>query len=239
MKKIKPTWEREGVQLYLSDCLDILPSLQAGSVDAVVTDPPYGVDKADWDNSVPHHLITEFLRIATGTVIWFGSASNLVDDARCFPVPPERTMIWAPRFILSKVARDGFAYRFHPLWFWRVRKQKSEPWDVFSDNCEGHHWWNHSCTKPLKLMVRLSNAATAKGGVILDPFLGSGTTGVACVQTGRSFIGIEIDPKYFDIAVKRIEQEMDRPSLFKPPTPKVKLDLFRKDGRRERLRPDA
>ena len=70
----------------------------------------------------------------------------------------------------------------------------------------------HKSQKPLKLILGLIAELDAQ--VILDPFMGSGTTGVACVRTGRSFIGIEKEPKYFDIAVKRIEAELNRFPLF-------------------------
>jgi len=59
-----------------------------------------------------------------------------------------------------------------------------------------------------------------KGDTILDPFMGSGTTGVACIRTGRRFIGIEIEPRYFDISVKRIEAELAQPRFEFPPEPK-------------------
>ena len=72
----------------------------------------------------------------------------------------------------------------------------------------------HKNEKPLALMTRL--IAWISGGTILDPFMGSGTTGVACLRLGRRFIGIEIEPKYFDIACRRIEEEHKRPRLSLP-----------------------
>ncbi len=217
-KRPKPDWQTEdgGVQLYCSDCRRILPILESESVDAVVTDPPYGVGVADWDKATPHEALLDVLRIASGTVLWFGAASQMIVDVKVFPVEPDRVMIWVPRFTLAKVAKDGYAYRFHPIYLWRVRKQKEQPWDVFDDNCDGHNWWFHPGTKPVSLLLRLVVAVSSVGNVVFDPFMGSGTTGVACIRTGRKFIGIELDEKYFAIAVKRIEDalEQEKMNLF-------------------------
>jgi site-specific DNA-methyltransferase (adenine-specific) len=78
----------------------------------------------------------------------------------------------------------------------------------------------HPTTKPIRLMSELVALFTEPAATILDPFMGSGTTGVACVQLGRKFIGIEIEPKYFDIACRRIEEATRQPRLFAEPAPK-------------------
>lgn len=194
----------------------MMKQLPDDSVDAVITDPPYGVDIATWDNRVPHELLEDFLRLARQTVVWFGSAPNAFDDIKAFSVEPDRMMIWAPKFTLSKIAKDGFAYRFHPLYWWRLRKQKAVPWDLFNDATECGNWWMHKCTKPLALMEKIALAATARDETVLDPFMGSGTTGVACMNLGRKFIGIEIDPTYFEIACKRIEAAQQQSSFLFP-----------------------
>ena len=191
------------VMLHLGDCLEILPTLEAGSVDAVITDPPYGVGIADWDNELPpQFVLDECLRISSGVVVWFGSAPRILDMADYNP-KPDRILIWAPKFTLSKVAKNGFAFRFHPIYIWRTDNQNTIAWDVLDDMTECGNWWEHKATKPVSLMRKLVGAW---GSTILDPFMGSGTTGVACVQTNRNFIGIEIEPKYYDIAEKRIKQ---------------------------------
>lgn len=203
--------------LHLGDCLEVMRTMDDKSVDAVVTDPPYGVGVADWDDVAPYELLNEFLRIAKYTVVWFGSAPNVVKDAKQFPVEPDRMMVWSPKFTLSKIAKDGFAYRFHPIWWWRVRKQKAQPWDLFNDNTECGNWWKHKCTKPQKLMARIIEAATLPHETVLDPFMGSGTTGVACVKTGRNFVGCEIDPTYHAIARRRIEEAAMQMPLLEVP----------------------
>lgn len=86
---------------------------------------------------------------------------------------------------------------------------------VFSHpNRESNNPKQHMTQKPSTLMRELVDLFTAQGNIILDPFMGSGTTGVAAIQLGRSFIGIEREPKYFDIACKRIEQAVAQGQLF-------------------------
>jgi DNA modification methylase len=84
----------------------------------------------------------------------------------------------------------------------------------------------HPCPKPDTWMQWLCNLSSRSGDTILDPFMGSGTTGVACIRTGRRFIGIEKEPKYFAIAVKRIEAELSRNALFEKPPQIVQRSLL-------------
>lgn len=87
---------------------------------------------------------------------------------------------------------------------------------------------DHPTQKPMGTIAPLLNVSTRRGDTVLDPFMGSGTTGVACARMGRSFIGVEIEPKYFDIACRRIEAAYAQPDLFvAPPEPKpVQLSLM-------------
>jgi len=183
------------IDLRLGDCLEILPTLAAGSVDAVVTDPPY----LEGDFSF---LLPDFLRIAKRVVltpgklesfnwiqrqrpaweyIWRGSSRSMGGSA-CMHIGFEP--ILAYHFPIMPLGNDVLDY---PI---------GQP-----DQKNGHVW-----PKPLKLMTKLITHWSKPGDTILDPFMGSGTTGVACIQTGRNFIGIEIDEDYFNIAKKRIEQ---------------------------------
>lgn len=190
------------VDLRLGDCLEILPTLADASVDAVVTDPPYGVDIAEWDDAMPtQDVLDDCLRISRGPVVWFGSSSLILNFARYKP-QPDRLLIWSPKFTLLKVSKDGFAYRYHPIAVWNIHKQDVLPWDVIDDMTECGNWWEHPATKPLTLLSKLVSAFSSE--VVLDPFMGSGTTGVACMKLNRNFIGIEKEPKYFEIAQRRI-----------------------------------
>lgn len=91
--------------------------------------------------------------------------------------------------------------------------------DVFQTRC-GFEIDGHPCPKPVAWALWLCKRAAQAGEIVIDPFMGSGTTGVACIKTGRKFIGIEKEPKYFEIAVKRIEAARDEQSLFVPPEPR-------------------
>jgi site-specific DNA-methyltransferase (adenine-specific) len=212
--------------LYLGDCRDILPTL--GKVDAVVTDPPYGI------NYVPRDTSKE-KRGGNGTA--YGQVGLLEDDCAGdirfvadFPfaivwggnyfadqLPPKASwLIWDkkggdPRFHGTLTfadcelawCSDGRPARIHQqIWSGLVRQGE-----------EANTPRVHPTQKPVRLMrwciERAKDAQT-----ILDPFMGSGTTGVAAVQMGRDFIGIEREPKYFDIACRRIEQAQRQGDLF-------------------------
>lgn len=213
---MEPTWESGNVKLYQGDCLEILPTLEAGSVDAVITDPPYGVEIATWDKEVPpQSIVTECLRISRGPVVWFGT-SRPAGLRACLdyePIP-DRMLVWRVTFSRSKATQNGMYYRWHAIWCWNLPTKQKEFWqDVIDCALPGRRDpWFHPGTKPLKLMEQLVN--TFGGDTVLDPFMGSGTTGVACVQTGRRFIGIEISEEYFEIAKQRIQAAQMQPPLL-------------------------
>ena len=85
---------------------------------------------------------------------------------------------------------------------------------------------DHPTQKPLATITPLLTVSTLRGETILDPFMGSGTTGVAAVKLGRKFIGIEIEPKYFDIAVRRIQAALDAPDMFVERPKPAKQETF-------------
>jgi site-specific DNA-methyltransferase (adenine-specific) len=199
--------------LYLGDCLEILPTL--GHVDAVVTDPPYGLGKRmqggtwgaqdhnsgflKWDLSAPEWLPAAIE--GTPAIVWGGNY---------LPFPPSRCwLIW------NKVNAVPTMADFEQAWTNLDRPSKRMDLPV------GRVEYGHPTQKPLALMVWclgfLPNAQS-----ILDPFMGSGTTGVACAKLGRKFIGIELELKYFDIACRRIEEAYRQPRLFAEPAPKPK-----------------
>ena len=194
------TWE-----VIQGDCLDVLRGMESGSVDAVVTDPPYGVNAASWDSEIPPQIILdECLRIARGSVVWFGAArSRAVKGVLNYDPTPDRILIWHVTFSLAKTAAHGMFYRWHPIYVWRPPKnQGGIDVDVLEIPQNGHNEWNHPATKPPKLMRRLVKAFA--NGLVLDPFTGSGTTGVAAAIEGFDFIGIEREPHYCEVARRRI-----------------------------------
>ena len=205
--------------LYLGDCLDVMPGL--GKVDAVVTDPPYGINYirgAGGKNSI--HTRKEQRH----------GAPIIGDDRRFDPMPFLQwpCLLFGADHYLGNLPNDGVLH----VWDKHCGRGSN---DDFSDaelfwtswGCKRRvlrHLWKgvlqdgpgekrfHTAQKPLRLMVWCLEMI--KGHTILDPFMGSGTTGVACAKLGRRFIGVEIEPKYFDIACKRIEDAYKQPDLF-------------------------
>ena len=234
---IKPDWERDGVQLYLGDCLDVLPTLAAGSVDAIVTDPPYGIKYASGRRTRrdggPRRNGASFGKDEFDPR-WIADAyRTMCDDALLYCFTRWDVMgQWRAAFDAA-----GFKAVQRLVWdkcHWKMgdlRYYGSQTEDVllvrkgappmfpggkhrrgnifrFSSGFLPEGQVDHPTQKPVALVQTFVDDATEQGGVVLDPFMGSGTTGVACVQTGRRFIGIEKEPKYFEIAVKRIEKAL-------------------------------
>lgn len=227
-------------RLILGDCREILPTL--GKVDAVVTDPPYGIDfgrgcgfsashgwgswreNVEWDKSRPERAVFDLIIAASRhQIIWGG---NYFTD---YLPPTMRWLIW------DKAQREFSLADFEIAW--TSQQQASRIFTYARGNEKGfapgskekHAFLNsHPTQKPLALMQWclefLPDAAT-----ILDPFMGSGTTGVACVKLGRKFIGVEIDEGYFNIACKRIRDAYNQPDMFveaAKTAPPKQLDLM-------------
>jgi DNA modification methylase len=218
--------------LYLGDCREILPTLP--KVDAVVTDPPYGIAHtsnhgaswqktqiandhdtscrdfvANWCADMPAVFFGTWKMPPTQTaracVVWDkGPASGMGD----------LSLPWKPSFELAYICGDG----------WRGARGEGVLRGpvVVSWESAGRV---HPHQKPEWLAAHFIERAP--GLTILDPFMGSGTTGVACIQMGRRFIGIEIELRYFDIACRRIEEAWKQPRLFEEPKRKpTQLDML-------------
>lgn len=188
----------ERYSLYEGDCLNILPALKG--VDCIITDPPYGVGKAEWDSIFPAAWIPLAWRLTTRMLVMPGNtalveAGNLIGQYKdCIVLYNLNGMT------LSHIAFGNWI----PVlacgdWKWEARpnvlrfvvRSKDEQID-------------HPSPKPLAAMKLLIQKYTKPDDLILDPFMGSGTTGVAALQLGRRFVGIELDSNYFQVAVKRI-----------------------------------
>jgi len=211
----------DGVRLINADCREVLPTL--GKVDAVVTDPPYGIkqDKGfdgfggfgapiarrqydgDWDSSRPNQETFKcIINAAQIHIIWGGNYfSDLLpvsgkwlwwDKCQTMPTYGDGEMAWTS---LPGVAPKKFIYSNNGL----MAKEKGR---------------EHPTQKPVEVMKWCIGMLPKDAHKILDPFMGSGTTGVAAVKLGRKFIGIEIEKKYFDIACRRISEALKQPDLF-------------------------
>ena len=225
---IKPTWETPdgSVKLCLGDCLTVLPTLEPGSVDAVVTDPPYGVglDYATYDDSL------ENWRKCFGFVADWGKLNASVT---VMPSCQIRQLAW----IYANHAPDWLMcwYKGSTGCAAHVGFNDWEPMLVYGKppKCCVHDYMaitpdsfdnGHPCPKPVAWATWIAERFSWGNDTILDPFMGSGTTGVAAVRLGRKFIGIEIDPTYFEIARKRIEDAVTGGPLFRQPPPQ---ELFK------------
>lgn len=202
--------------LILGDCLEVLPTL--GRVDAVVTDPPYGIGedggrfrgrkgqnirvlpKGGWDDTTPCRDIFDAMRaISDEQIIWGG---NYFTDK----LPPSKGWLYWQKLMGGDFSDGELA--------WTSRDRALREFT----KCPKGQGAEHPTQKPVAVMewclTLLPNART-----ILDPFMGSGTTGVACARLGRRFTGIEVSPDYFDIACRRIEEAYRQADLFvAPPT---------------------
>lgn len=192
--------------LYLGDCMDILPTLP--KMDAVITDPPYGIGiaanpvrqahkKLDWDASAPDSTLIDACVAAGKTAIVWGGNYFKLPPSQCF-------------FVWDKVQPQDFSLAMCEL-AWTNKKGPAKLYrqSVLSYRKE------HPTQKPVELMVWCIEQI-GMPQTILDPFMGGGTTGVAAVQMGRKFIGIEREPSYFDIACERIERAYAQSTLFDP-----------------------
>ena len=208
--------------LYEGDCLELLPTLEAGSVDAVVTDPPYGIghkcnfhergrdnlaecnDYPDVEGDGESFDPTILLSLQKQTVLW--GANHFADK---LPVS-SGWLVWdkhRPDDLDQSTCELAWTNcikgvrRFSHLWHGMIRASE-----------RGKNY--HPTQKPVALFAWILSLRWIPGGTILDPYMGSGPCGVACARLGRPYIGIEIEPKYFDIACKRIEQAVNSQPLF-------------------------
>ena len=185
--------------LYLGDCLEILPTL--GQVDAVVTDPPYP-DEYTKEYRYNGSALSE-IGITKGAVFWSAKAE--------FPLPYSAIHIWDKKTGVAseyeRIYEIGGKNAYKVFRFYLINS-------TVAAKFTGDEYYDHKSQKPIRLMCALVDYMTVAGQRVVDPFMGSGTTGVACMNLGRKFIGIEIEPKYFDIACERIENAQRQIRMF-------------------------
>jgi DNA modification methylase len=196
--------------LYLGDCRDILPTL--GKVDAVVTDPPYGIaaakrgtigtsknakvkdyGAADWDNEP---IAPETLALLRSAGQW-----NVIFGGNYYECPPASCWLVWDKMNTGDFADCELAWTNLPKAVRRIRYM----WNGMIRE-PGAQRGDHPTQKPLEVMKWCIGHLPEPNETILDPFMGSGTTGVAAIQMGRSFIGIEREERYFEAACRRIRE---------------------------------
>ena len=217
-------------RLYLGDCREILPTL--GKVDAVVTDVPYGISQVsnglrrlnygewDWETATDVALAALRQCVEVPSVMAWCDWRQLHKISEALPGRSERPLTWVKPNPPVLNGQSLFLSATEHAFYGKL------PGAWFSGGCIKSYWVGmapqdrqHPTQKPDWLMVAGVQATVPPAGTCLDMFMGSGTTGVACVREGRSFIGIEIDEGYFNIACKRMRDEYARPRLALEPAP--------------------
>lgn len=210
--------EGDGYTIYQGDCLDVLPGLASGSVDAVVTDPPYGINLQN--HSAGKHRRLQAYKIhgdgcqSVGVLVnMWALQHNLPTVFFASPLRPWPGK-WRSHLVWDKGGAVGGGGDPELCWkqTWElIQVARNNKLNGGRDNGVLRYWVTpqdsvlHPAQKPLDLIKYLILKVTKPGDLILDPFMGSGTTGVAALQTSRRFVGCEISPDYFTIAHRRIE----------------------------------
>lgn len=212
-------WKRKEVigdcTLYLGDCMEIVPHI--GNVDALVSDPPFGMAFRSNFRSEKHDEIANDK--TTDLLVWacrypvLHSRYVFCRWDNLFDIPKPKSLVtwvknnWSMGDLEHEHARQTEVAAFYPgehHFF-----PKGRPQDVIRAPRTGND--HHPTEKPVQLMMAFVEWTS---GVVLDPFMGSGSTGVACARLGRPFIGVEINEKYFDIACDRIAKAARQSDLL-------------------------
>lgn len=225
-------------ELYLGDALAICNAvIPIDTCDALISDPPYGLELGVTNDKrggrhglakesyVSYEDTQDNFRarivpiIRTALILTWRGAVFCNHNLHELPKPDAIGGVYLP----SAQGRHCWGFNsLSPIAYYGTApdlnkgSRPSAIWSTESAEANGH-----PCPKPIGWMMWLVAHASADGETVIDPFMGSGTTGVACVRLGRRFIGIEIEPSYFDIACTRIEDAVSRPDLFvQQPAPK-------------------
>jgi site-specific DNA-methyltransferase (adenine-specific) len=241
----------EGVTLYLGDCREILPTLGADDIttsDVVIADPPYGINLQTKNAGRDHRPYQKAGDITRSAKTKKHDFDAIIGDDR--PFDPSDLLLF-PNLILWGANNYADQLPASHCWLsWDKKCGKASDSDI--GDCElawtrgirfktvraFRHMWAgfqrdsevgdiryHPTQKPVALMRWCIDFFPASR-TVLDPFMGSGSTGIAAVNMGRSFIGVEIEPKYFDIACKRIAEATRQPDMFVEPIAPAKQEAF-------------
>lgn len=243
----------EGVTLYLGDCREVLPML--GNIDAVVTDPPYLVSKGGFASNLQLEggfggwmkdygnqgdIVTCDISFDDWLPLVFAA---MRDSSQAYFMSNGRNI----KAMQSSAEHAGF--RLHTILVWDKRAAlpnkyyqnvtefalfmfKGKAFTIYDPASKNlvsifqRDDSKHPTEKPVSLMEVWIKNSSRRGEIILDPFMGSGTTGVAATRHGRKFIGIEIEPNYFDIACKRISDALKQPDMFIEHAPAAKQEAM-------------
>ena len=228
-------------KIYNEDCLVGMDNLKPMSVDAIITDPPYnisrannfhtmgraGIDFGEWDKNFD---LTSWIKVAEpllkkgGNIVIFNDWKNMsyiVEALELNGFEIKDLIRWKKTNAMPR-NRDRRFITDYEVAVWAVKKSGKWTFNRISDTYEipeivggltpksEKYNGGHKTQKPVYVMEWLLKRLTEKGDVVLDPFVGSGTTGIACINTNRNFIGFELDEEYFKIANERIEKHKEK-----------------------------
>ena len=214
----------DGIDLRFGDCLQLMKDIPDGSVDLIVTDPPYGINyqsnyrqqkystfKNDQSMDWLDNFVAEIHRVLkqNTAVYCFCSWHNVDLFKTAFEkkFKLKNIIVWEKNNTSMGDLKGSYAPKHEFVLFAHKGRRTLNGFrhpDIIKAKRTGNIY--HPTEKPVDLLELFLEESSEKHNLILDPFMGSGSTGVACVNTGRRFIGIEIEQKYFDVAAKRIEQ---------------------------------
>ena len=213
---LAPSWASGcgRVVLYRADCRDVLPTL--ARADAIITDPPYGISFAAqptkwqrlagkqaeaWDDVTVPDVVLALPALAPLCVVWGGNY---------YPLACTRGwLMWRKPDAPPSMAHGELA------WTNLDQNLRVIDWSISATNAERV---GHPTQKPVRVMSwTMEQVRVPDGGTVLDPFMGSGSTAIACIRSGRKFVGIEKDPAHYQTALERIQRELAQGDLFLSP----------------------
>lgn len=219
-------------RIYNEDCLEGMKRIPDGSVDLIITDPPYGInyqsqwkkDKNEWmpkilnDKSPFIAFIPELKRIvsASGAVMVFTRwdvQHAFIDEMTENGIKPKNVLIWDKVIHGMGDLKRAYGSRYESIIFWSngdFRFNGKRPTDIIKCQRVTPDKLLHPNQKPTNLIVDLISQCTPENATILDPFIGSGTTAVAAINTNRNYIGFELDTNYYNIAEDRIRKAKEK-----------------------------
>lgn len=232
---MKPYYDQDGITIYHGDCREVLPTLQGN---ALLTDPPYGIawSRATWSDDPAEYealmlwlVSTSQMVVPQGLCFVFQAMLQCANWHRWFP---DGWRIFAACKNFAQIRPTAVWHSWDPVVFWQ-NGDKQKP-KKFAGPNRDYHVGNvagvlgekvgHPSPRPLGTMLHLVNLSTEEGQSIIDPFMCSGTTLVAAKQLGRRAIGIEIEERYCEIAVKRLAQGCLFSELTTPPQPRAERE---------------
>lgn len=215
------------IDIRHADCIDIISHMKDNSVDLVLTDPPYGIEYISnhykdgnpfsaitGDDEYPAYLIPEFKRVARKAVFLFCRWDNLPEVIKV--KKPKSFIVWAKNNWGMGDLQHEFGRMWEGILFFPCEEHefnKRPPDVIFCDRIPPTQLL-HPTQKPVPILEWLIRHNSNEKDIVLDPFMGSGSTGVACIKTGRNFVGIEIEEEHYLSAKKRLEAARKQPSLL-------------------------